>query len=127
MKSYMQDGLGLHLMVDCFGCSREKLGDKAFISGVLNDFPDRIKMTKVSSPYVFEYRSEAPEDDGVTGVVLIAESHITVHTFPDSEHVFVDIFSSREFDTDLACAELMKHFGAASHQAALFSRGLPAQ
>ena len=45
---------------------------------------------------------------GISGFVMIAESHISVHTFPDQDYVFIDIFSCRPFDTDAAIDYLVK-------------------
>ena len=94
-------GFGSHLIVDLFGCANDKLADTDFIFGFLDNFPDKIAMTKVSPPQVFKYAGEAPENSGVSGVVLIEESHISIHTFPDKKQVMVNIFSCcKDFDID---------------------------
>jgi S-adenosylmethionine decarboxylase len=111
-------------MLDCYGCPKEKLADMDFIFGLLDKFPDKIKMTKIMPPYVFKYHGRVPEDWGVSGVVLIAESHISIHTFPDKQHAFIDIFSCKEFDTDHARAELLRHFEADHHEVVLLNRGV---
>ena len=54
------------------------------------DLPDGD--SKIMPPYVFRYHGEVPEDWGVSGVVLIAESHISIHTFPDKGYLSLDIF-----------------------------------
>jgi len=104
------------LMLDCYGCSSEKLTDTVFLRDLLDEFPAKIKMTKVTSPCVFKYEAPAPQDSGVSGVVLISESHISLHTFPDKNHVFIDIFSCKEFDINFACQELVSLFGATHHE-----------
>lgn len=117
-------GFGPHLMLDCYGCPKEKLADMDLIFKVLDDFPAKIKMTKIMPPYVFKYVGKVPEDWGVSGVVLIAESHISIHTFPDKEHAFVDIFSCKDFDTDYARKELLDIFEATHHEVILLNRGV---
>jgi S-adenosylmethionine decarboxylase len=124
MKSENEYGFGPHLMLDCYGCPEEKLSDVDFIFGILDNFPDKIKMTKIMPPYVFKYHGRVPEDWGISGVVLIAESHISIHTFPDKKHAFIDIFSSKEFDADYARAELLKRFEATHHEIVLLNRGV---
>lgn len=57
-------------------------------------------MTKITQPYVFPYSGLVPEDEGITGIVIIAESHISIHTFPLKKYVFIDVFSCKQFDTD---------------------------
>ena len=63
-------------------------------------------MTKVTEPAVHTYHGPQPQDWGVSGFVIIAESHISVHTFPDRGHVNVDIFSCKEFDAERAREEI---------------------
>jgi S-adenosylmethionine decarboxylase len=113
---------GSHFMLHCYGCPKEKLKDVGFIFSFLDSFPQKIKMTKVAAPHVFKYSGNSSENWGVSGVVLIAESHISIHTFPDQEHVFVDIFSSKGFNTGLARQELMKAFEADSHKEELVAQ-----
>ncbi|MFH1362027.1 MAG: adenosylmethionine decarboxylase [bacterium] len=112
----MNYGLGSHFLLDCYGCLREKLKDVSFIHNLLDAFPAQISMTKVSSPNVFKYNGKNADDWGISGVVLIAESHISIHTFPEKDHAFIDIFSSKEFDTNLARDILMKALKATHHE-----------
>jgi len=105
-------GVSPHLMIDCYGCSKEKLADRDFIFEVLASFPEKIKLNKIKPPQVFNYQGEASENSGVSGVVQVAESHISIHTFPDQQHVFIDVFSSKEFDSNFARQELLRLFEA---------------
>ena len=111
-------------MVDCYGCNKEKLSDIDLIFNALDKMPDQIGMTKIMPPYVFKYQGAVPEDWGVSGVVLIAESHITIHTFPDKLHAFVDIFSCKDFDTAPATAFVIDLFEAANYDVQLSTRGM---
>ena len=124
MASEVKYGFGPHLMLDCYGCPKDKLGDMDMIFSVLDTFPAKIGMTKIMPPYVFKYKGKVPEDWGVSGVVLIAESHISIHTFPDKEHAFIDIFSCKDFDTDFARCQLLEIFEATHHEVVLLSRGV---
>ena len=119
----MNYGLGSHFLLDCYGCSKDKLKDISFIHNLLDAFPAKINMTKVSEPNVFKYNGKISEDWGVSGVVLIAESHISIHTFPDKDHAFVDIFSGKEFDTSLAKEILMQALGATHHEETILNNG----
>jgi len=95
---------GPHLMLDCRGCNLEKIGNLEFVFKFLNELPERIGMTKITQPYVFPYEGLIPEDKGITGTVIIAESHITFHSFTDKDYFFFDVFSCKHFDVDqVAC------------------------
>ena len=73
----------MHLVIDGHGCDAEQLSDQERVRRFLDEFPDRIGMTKIAVPAVHLYHGPVPEDWGVSGFVIIAESHISVHTFPD--------------------------------------------
>lgn len=93
---------GPHLILEAYGCPKEALADLSLISRTLDAYPEQLAMTKIMPPYVFTYRGSVPDDWGVSGVVLIAESHISIHTFPDKQFVTLDIFSCKEFDVQAA-------------------------
>lgn len=53
------------------------------------------------------------EPEGVTGVIVLAESHFSVHTYPENDRVYLDIFCcSRDFDPDNAAEVISRVFGA---------------
>ena len=60
----------------------------------------------------------------MSGFVLIAESHISVHTFPDRGYLNVDIFSCKPFDAELAVNELVGRFGIMEVRMQVLDRGL---
>jgi len=123
MKEKVTYGFGPHLMLDCYGCNKQKLSDMDLIFDTLDKFPAKLGMNKIMPPYVFKYHGSVPEDWGISGVVLIAESHITIHTFPDKDHAFIDIFSCKDFDTDLAADHMINLFEAKEHEVTLSARG----
>lgn len=102
---------GLHVMIDGRFCDYDKLADMVHIWQVLDELPGVIGMTKITQPYVFPYSGLVPEDKGVTGAVIIAESHITIHTFTKKGYLFFDIFSCRSFDVKTAVAYITNAFG----------------
>ncbi len=95
-------GFGVHLMVDGYGCERAALEDMNLIYNFLDDYPTQMDMTKIMPPYVFRYNGSVPEDWGISGFVLIAESHISIHTFPEKQYLSLDMFSCKPFDTQKA-------------------------
>ncbi len=88
----------MHLIIDGYGADADKLQDTGLVERFLDEYPAAIGMTKIISPQVYTYRGKVAEDWGVSGFVLIAESHISVHTFPDRGYVNIDIFSCKDFD-----------------------------
>ncbi len=109
----MRDSLGFgpHLMLDLSSCNPSKLDDLDLCFRILDTLPQQIGMTKITAPYVFRYEGLVPEDRGITGTVIIAESHISIHTFPIKSYAFMDIFSCKPFDVEsakLLCVDLFE-------------------
>ncbi len=104
-------GFGPHLMVDGYEGSYEVLSSVEAITRFLDDLPKEIGMTKIMPPYVFRYDGgDIPEDWGISGFVIIAESHISIHTFPEKGYFSIDIFSCKEFDMDRAFEIIKSYF-----------------
>jgi S-adenosylmethionine decarboxylase len=114
----------MHLTIDGFGGDRERLGSEALVRSLLDTFPGEINMTKISEPFVLNYSGIKPEDWGITGFVIIAESHISVHTFPEHGYVWVDIFSCKEFEAPSALGRIADAFGLTSVTEHILERGL---
>ncbi|MDV2504237.1 MAG: adenosylmethionine decarboxylase [bacterium] len=104
-------GFGQHLMIDGYGGERDRLEDLEGLYRFLDEYPAKMGMTKIMPPYVFKYKGSKPKDWGLSGVVLIAESHISIHTFPEKGFVSVDLFSCKWFDTEAAVKEVEETFG----------------
>jgi S-adenosylmethionine decarboxylase len=116
-------GFGPHLMLDLGECDETRLSDLPFIFNLLNTLPDDIGMTKITQPYVFPYAGLVPDDEGITGTVIIAESHISIHTFPKKRYCFVDLFSCKTFDVEMAKERLIQAFGSRNPVVQLVHRG----
>src|SRR3990172_5324831 len=114
----------MHVAIDGYGGDRQKLQDLELIFGFLDSYPAEIGMTKIMPPYVFRYVGIKHEDWGISGFVLIAESHISIHTFPERAYVNVDIFSCKAFDPDLAVEEIKSKLGLDKVKAHVLERGL---
>ena len=114
---------GPHLTMDMYGCDKSKLTKVQVVSEFLDRLPAEIGMTKIIPPYVFEYRGVKPEDWGVSGIVLIAESHIAIHTYPEKNYASFDAFSCKEFDANKVAKIVAQTFGAKTYERADFERG----
>jgi S-adenosylmethionine decarboxylase len=119
----IRSDFGPHLMLDCNGCDFDKISDLAYVFNFLNTLPERIGMTKITQPHVFPYSGLVPEDRGITGVVVIAESHITFHSFIDKDYFFFDLFSCKDFDVDQVVIEVVKAFGVRDYEKHQANRG----
>ena len=98
----MEESFGPHITIDLKGCPKEILSNYDLHFDYLKKLPELIQMTPITQPYVFPYSGLVPEDKGITGIVIIAESHISVHSFEEKGYSFIDIFSCKDFDIDRA-------------------------
>ena len=114
----------MHLVIDGFGGDTAMMEDPDAIYRFLDEYPDAIGMTKITPPYVYTYAGQGPEDVGLSGFVLIAESHISVHTFPRRRYINIDVFSCKEFDTQRALDDITERFSLESVRSWTLDRGL---
>lgn len=121
---YVKMGFGPHLIIDGYDCNKKKISDMEFIYRFLDELPDKIGMRKVGKPDVDKiFESEKDEDYGISGLVLIMESHIAIHSFPAKNCIFIDIFSCKDFDTDSTKKMIIEAFEIKKPVATLLSRG----
>jgi S-adenosylmethionine decarboxylase len=100
----------MHVIVDGFGGDPDQLADENVVRAILDLYPEAMGMTKIAPPTVVRYRGTKPEDWGVSGYVMIAESHISLHTFPERCLIWADIFSCKDFDATAILADLKSRF-----------------
>lgn len=82
--------LGYHYLVDYFGCNLHIINDAVLLEEALPKIIRHNKGTILGS----RFHQFTPH--GVTGVILLAESHFAIHTWPEFQQVCLDIFSCGE-------------------------------
>lgn len=97
MTSIMHQPLGVHLLADLHGIAEEKLNQPEVIESIL-----RHSAQAAGAQIVFSHVHSFGAGQGVTGVVLLAESHISVHTWPENCFAAVDIFMCGEAEPQRA-------------------------
>ena len=114
----------MHLVIDGYGGDPEKMWDVELVRSFLTDFPAALGMTRLCEPQVLAYNGPKPEDSGVSGFVVIAESHISIHTFPYRDYVNIDVFSCKAFDNERILREVKELFSMTEVTTWLLDRGL---
>ena len=114
----------MHLVIDGYGGDIDKMWDEDLIRDFLYQFPDSLSMTRITEPNVLRYDAPKSEDSGISGFVIIAESHISIHTFPRKDYINIDIFSCRPFNHERALEDVRDLFGLAEVKTWLLERGL---
>lgn len=114
---------GQHLTLDVSLCNKEKLIDQSYIYDILDKLPAELNMHKMSLPQVVKWLDPGAKVPGISGFVMIAESHISIHTFPEKDYVFMDVFSCKTFDAEKAARLLVKAFEAKKSNKKVITRG----
>ncbi|MEI7513570.1 MAG: adenosylmethionine decarboxylase [bacterium] len=87
---------GEHLMIDGYFGDEGLLDSKELVLELLNKLPEELGMTKLSEPIVYFAKGNDKKDPGGwSGFVIIAESHISIHTFPKRGFVSMDAYTCR--------------------------------
>src|SRR5207247_4426088 len=90
----------VHLMLELYGCNRELLSNEAVVRRALDEYPARVGMEKVSPVHLYNIETSNPLDAGLSGFVVIAQSHISMHAWPEYGEVDIDICSCKEFSQE---------------------------
>jgi|SRR5580765_2962073 len=117
---------GEHLMIDGYGGSFDKLNDKYRVLQCLNGLPEKLGMKKLSEPEVyFAAGNDKKDPGGWSGFVVIFESHISIHTFPETKFLSADIYSCRNgMDMDLILRFFEEAFDLKEIEQNFVKRGL---
>ena len=116
--------MGCHLIIDGYECDAKKLKNLKFIKDLMRRLPRKIGMTRISGPHLIDYKAEKDIDSGITGTVILAESHVNLHTFPKRRYVALDVFSCKRFDAKKTAKEMKKAFGIKNIRVKIFDRGV---
>ena len=109
---------GRHYLVDFLGCDPETLRFVGPTREIFLHAARESKATLVGEDF------HQFEPEGVSGVILIAESHLSVHTWPEDGFAAVDIFTcGEEMDAEVAIEVLKDAFRAQETVVRIHTRG----
>jgi S-adenosylmethionine decarboxylase len=116
---------GWHLTLDGYRGEPGRLGDAEVVRGWLDQLPGTLGMDKLIEPCLVEvgWRNER-DPGGITGFVLIAQSHLSIHTFPRRRFVSADVFTCQEdLDQDRIRQSLIAAFELEEIETNVIPRG----
>ena len=109
-----------HLLLELYRCDCEKLNDESYLRCTLN------RAAKLANAIVLNLISNKFEPYGVTAIALLAESHISIHTWPESNYSAVDIFTcGKNMMPELASQYLIESLMAKEHSLRVIERNPP--
>jgi spermidine synthase len=112
------NSLGRHVLAEFSGCSSEALNDLALVESAM------VNAAKVAGATVLQSAFHHFSPFGVSGVVVIEESHLAIHTWPEYRYAAVDLFTCGEsVDPWISFDRLKRAFEATNHSALEIHRG----
>ena len=109
-----------HFLLELYRCDNDKLNDESFLRCTLN------RAAKLAKARVLNLISNKFEPQGVTAIALLAESHISIHTWPESNYSAVDIFTcGQNMLPELASQYLIEALKAEEHSLRIIVRNPP--
>lgn len=110
---------GAHLLADMHGISPDKLRDAATLEQLL-----RHSAQAAGAQILFSHFHSFGKGQGITGVVLLAESHISIHTWPEYGFAATDIFMCGQAQPQRALELIRQALQPASCEIQTIRRGL---
>ena len=111
-----------HLLLELYRCDYNKLNDESFLRCSLN------RAAKLANARVLNLISNKFEPQGVTAIALLAESHVSIHTWPESNYSAVDIFTcGQNMLPEVASQYLIEALKAREHFLRVIERNPPAE
>jgi S-adenosylmethionine decarboxylase len=110
-------GLGTQIVLDLYDCDAAALDDLAGVEGAMLEAARAARATIITQ----NFHRFAPW--GISGVVVIAESHLAIHTWPERHYAAVDVFTCGPMGIDEACRHLIAAFGSRRQRTRTIARG----
>ena len=112
------NALGKHLLLELKDCDKEVLNDISFLKSVLLAAADEAGAIVLGESF------HRFNPHGVSGVVIISESHLCIHTWPEHGYAAVDIFTCGDSVQPQKAAEiLISKLGSKNHSMLEIQRG----
>ncbi len=113
------NALGKHLLLELKGCEKEVLNDVGSLRSILLEAAEECGATILGESF------HPFHPQGVSGVVIIAESHLSIHTWPEYDYAAADIFTcGNSVKPEKAAEILINRLGARNHSVVEIQRGL---
>ena len=111
-------GLGEHYLAEFYECDSTVINDEAFIEKTMVQAIERSGATLINT-FIHKFTPH-----GISGVIIIAESHCAIHCWPEHKYAAVDLFSCSEFDYNTALDYICEKIGAKNFTVSVVDRGI---
>lgn len=113
------DTMGRHVIAELWGCTAEKLNDLHGIERIM------VNAALEAGAEVREVAFHKFAPQGISGVVIISESHLTIHSFPEHGYASIDVYTCGDrIDPNVACKYITEALGATRQESIEVPRGV---
>ena len=110
--------MGRHVIAELWQCDFDKLNDMDFIEQTFVD----AALKSGAEVREVAFHKFAPQ--GISGVVIISESHLTIHSFPEHGYASVDVYTCGDLDPTIAAKYIAEALGSTSSELVEIPRGM---
>ncbi|MDY6967701.1 MAG: adenosylmethionine decarboxylase [Spirochaetota bacterium] len=112
------EGLGTQVIVELFDCNKVDINNTEKVKEIM------LNAARISKATIIEHIFHKFSPHGISGVIVISESHFTIHTWPEYGYVAVDIFTCGDFDYKAALDYIKTEFRSERSSVFNFQRGI---
>lgn len=102
--------MGKHFLLNLYNCSQTLLNDEQFIIRLIEDSAIMCGAT------ILKTVSHKFDPIGVTAICLLAESHISIHTWPEEFKAACDVYTCGNTNPEIACQNIVKELDCRFHE-----------
>lgn len=113
---------GQHLMLDCSACDIDKVTSKENVYNFIKELVPAIDMVAFGEPMIEHFATHDSEKAGISFVQMIETSNITGHMVDKNGDAYIDIFSCKEVNFDIATQVVEKYFNPKKIRANFITR-----
>ena len=108
--------MGKHYLLNLYGCSFTLLDDQEYLVNLLEE------ASNISGATVIQTISKKFEPQGVTVICLLAESHISIHSWPEEGRAAVDVYTCGDSNPKIGCDIIIQQLYATDHKLTYIER-----
>ena len=112
------ESMGRHVISELWGCNFDKLNSMESIGKIF------VEAALKSGAEIREVAFHKFAPQGVSGVVIISESHLTIHSFPEHGYASIDVYTCGNLDPNVAADYIANALGAKKIETIEIPRGM---
>ncbi len=114
----MEQSIGYQILIDLYDCDYDKMENLEFVKDMMKNL-SKILGTTIKDEAFYKFSPY-----GISGVLIIAESHLTIHTWPEYRYAGIDIFTcSKKVNTKDAIEFLCQSLNTKKYEIKEINRG----